>query len=637
MLRYTIILLLIHSSALAQNHFCGKQIISGSGGGVEYPFDTSGLFNTAGAKFWINFSQDPSSSPITDGTGDYQFVVNGTPVRRFDGTYPAGIGGTEGYRWDHDSTSDGLTRADDGSLDFTTQFTLVVVTTNLDISSGAGNLWLRKKSSTPDMGYRLYMFIDDVYFNTYNTTTTTIQKNNVGLAGKVNCAVATMDGTGGVGSSTSYLYVDEYSSSTSSTMNPVGAAPGVPTQIHMPSSKSGIMHYAAYYSDAAWTEAQSRSFCRNFYGLMSNDGNHVSVTSSSPAATYLTTTGAPSYLVSTSADTAIIGAYGFYAHPDIDNLVQRQSFESWPTWDETTVAGDGSATVAQVSTATSAHGYSHISMSLAGTTSSATVHSACVTSGISADLYVQVQAKKTAGTTSSAVRIHEYSDASCSTSISTTDIRAAGDVTSDWAEYGGKFAAASWNGPTAGWKIEIHETCNGGCISHFDAVQAASRAEATDSYCVTCDTDATCSCTASISTIPQPLTAQGWKITATIRSPIDGASATPVRNILTVPGTAGNNNRIDLYWASDTLTLDVYDSSGTKITATQTAAGNADTDYSIEATHTAAGVITACWAGSCGTPAVAATMGGISATCRIGNNGTLGSDMWIRNLKVDPL
>lgn len=622
------------TTAIAQNHFCGKQIISGSAGGVEYPLDTSGLFNTAGAKFWIDFSQNPGSSPITDGTGNYQFTVLNLPTRLDSGTWPSGLGGAEGKLWVFQAGTDGLSRADDDSLDLTTRSTLAVVA--VPMNDAGGKVLLKKKSTSPDMGYWLLISGTGIQYIQYNTSSTQITKSSTSSVGRINCIIATLDGSGGVGASTGFLYVDEFSSATSSALNPVGDSTG-DTTFRYPFSNQANMYFAAYYSDTVWTEAQSRAFCRNFYGVMSRDGNRVSTVSASPAATFLTTSGGPSYLVATSANTTIIGAHGLYAHPAIDNLIQRQSFESWPTWDETVVAGDGSASVASVSTATSAHGFSHISMTLTGTTSSATVHSACVTAGISSDLYVQVQAKKTSGTAESAIRIHEYSDSSCSVSIGTTDIRAAGDLTSSWAEYGGKFAAATWNGSTAGWKIEIHETCNGGCTSHFDAAQAASRSEATDSYCVTCDTDATCSCTASINTIPQPLTAQGWKITATIRSPIDGASSTPVRNIVTVPGTAGNNNRIDLYWDSDTITLDVYDSSGTKITATQTAAGNADTDYSIEATHTAAGVITVCWAGSCGTPVAAATMSGISSTCRIGNNGTLGSDLWIRNLKVDPL
>jgi len=106
---------------------------------------------------------------------------------------------------------------------------------------------------------------------------------------------------------------------------------------------------------------------------------------------------------------------------------------------------------------------------------------------------------------------------------------------------------------------------------------------------------------------------------------------------MTVPGTAGNNNRVDIYWASDVLTADVYDSSGTKKTATVAAAGNADTDYDIEIQHTTAGSVTACWDSSCGTPVTAATMDGVSITCRLGNDGTSGGDVWIHDLKVEAL
>lgn len=270
-------------------------------------------------------------------------------------------------------------------------------------------------------------------------------------------------------------------------------------------------------------------------------------------------------------------------------------------------------------------------MTLTGTTSSALVGSACVTDGIAADLYTQVQAKKASGTSEAAIRIHEYSDAACSVSLGTTDIRAAGDLTTTWAEYGGLFAAASWNGSTASWRLELVETCDGGCVTHWDAVQAVSRSAPTRSYCVVCDTDATCACTAQAATIPQPLSVGDWKISAIIRSA--HATAGVNKDIFYSEGTSGDNNKLHVTWDAsvDRFYFTVYDKDGTPYDATKDHAFSADTDYLIEAYHYADSRTKICVDGSCGSIATGGIMDDIFSTLSIGPD----ADLWIRNLKVE--
>ena len=629
-------LLLLPGIASAQNHFCAKQIITGSGGGVEYPFDRSGAVNTEPFFFYLGFSQDPSSSPITADSGQ-SLVVVGPPTRDFSGIWPNGISGTRKYKWfSSNGANYGLYHVDDDTLDLPTKWTWVYVGTNHVTTAGVG-VHVRKFDTTPNNGYQVYRTGGALGFRTWVGGTGVILTRSGSVAqGQFFCSVHSFDGTGGSGASDGAVYVDELSAATSSVME--GPVPNTADDTDIGTfDYDGSWHFIGLIKNLNWTDSQARAFCRTYRGVTSNSGTHLSVTSSAPAATVLSTGDISPYLVNTSADSSIVGVHGHYAHPAIDNLVQRSSFESWPTWDETTTAGDGSASVAQDSTGTSAHAMSHITMTLTGTTSAAEVRSACITSGIGSDLYVQAQIRKGSGTTQAAVKIHEYSDASCTSSITSTDIVAATDVTTSWAEYGGLFAAASWNGSTAGYEIELHETCNGGCDSHWDAIQARSASNPTDGYCVTCDTDATCSCTLANSTITQPLTQNGWTIEAKIQSPLDGAVNTPERWILTVPGTAGNNNRIDFYWDNDLLTLDVYDSAGTKRTATVAAAGNADTEYTAYGEHTSGGVIKVCWDGSCGSTASSANMDGISTTCRVGHNSTAGGDVWIKNLKFGAL
>lgn len=636
---FIIILFLTPAISWAQNHFCGKQLTTSAGGfEVEYAFNTTGTFDTSGAYYWFDWSQSTAGASITSNEGTYVWNFGGTkPDRNNDGTWPSGIGGSEGWMYSVWQASSGVTSVAT-DLDLGTSWTYVVILT--EMASNAIAWHIRKLAVSPSLeGFQFGAPANYWQLTTWESGSSTVLNKTGALNnGQISCAVTTFDGSGGTGASTGTIYVDELASASSSTMNPVGSGSAV-TYIATGSGSllRTSLHYLAYYNDTTWTETKSRNFCRDFYGLGSDSGTYMSITSATPAATFLTSSGGPNYLVSTSTNNGMVGAYGWYAHPTIDNLIHYSSFETDAMWTTTLVAGDGSAASDWDGSATAAHGFAFEKMTLTGTTSSATIASNCITSGIASDLYVQVQAMKGSGTSQAAIRIHEYSDATCSTSLGTTDIRAAGDLTTSWAEYGGLFGSGSWNGSTSSWTIEMIETCNGGCTTYWDAIQAVSASNPTDSYCVVCDTGATCSCTLANATIPQLLTNEGWSIQAKIRSPIDGAVVAPWRRILTVPGTAGDNNRVDFYWSNDQLILDVYDSGGTKKTATVAAAGNADTEYTAYAEHTAGGVIKVCWNGGCGSTTSGANMATISTTCRIGHDGTNGGEVWIKNLELKSL
>jgi hypothetical protein len=251
-------------------------------------------------------------------------------------------------------------------------------------------------------------------------------------------------------------------------------------------------------------------------------------------------------------------------------------------------------------------------------------------------MYASLFAKKSAGTSASNLYIEQFTAASdCTGAQTDADITVAADLTTAWVKVGGPYAAASWAGGTQSWRLVWQETCNGGCTSYFDSANVISgRLGPIDAACV-CNTDVDCTCNASIaSPVSHKLTINHWTVTADVRSPVDGADATPVRYIFTLPGTSGNNNRIDLSWASDVLTFDCYDSAGTKATATVAAAGNADTSYVIKTWHSADGSFRACFNGTCGSVATGCTQDSISATQYLGSDGTTGGDIWFSNLKT---
>jgi len=334
-----------------------------------------------------------------------------------------------------------------------------------------------------------------------------------------------------------------------------------------------------------------------------------------------------------------IGPYGIYFGGPYTNLVTRGGYETCasgdPTgWSVIETAGDGTAS-ANCDTTTMAGRMTSVKVTLTGTSSVGGAKSACRTNNIGSDMHVSLFAKKASGTSASNLYIEQFTTAAdCTGAQTDADITAAADLTTTWAKVGGPFAAASWAGGTQSWRIVWQETCDG-CASYFDSANViAGRLSPIDAACV-CNTDLDCSCGASIaSPVSHRLTVNNWTVTADVRSPVDGADATPVRYVFSLPGTSGDENRIDVYWASDTLTFDCYDSAGSKNTATATAAGNADTSYAVKVWHSADGSFRACFGGVCGTEATGCTQASISATQYLGSDGTTGGDIWLANLKT---
>jgi hypothetical protein len=277
-------------------------------------------------------------------------------------------------------------------------------------------------------------------------------------------------------------------------------------------------------------------------------------------------------------------------------------------------------------------------MVLTGTTSLARLESACMTTGIGGDIWVTQYLKKTAGTSISRVAIQEYSAANCAGFLQTTDLHN-GDVTLDtWLDYGGIHATATWHGSTAGYELRIIETGNNGVTILASVPQVIVRSTAPLGYC-TGDTDSSASCNHVVPTIEQPLSDEGtYTIELTVRLPRAWSSTiSPAGRFFGVPGTAGNNNRLQCSQTADALYCDTRDSSGTSKTTTYANAGSADTDYTIKLQHTSTGSSTACVDGSCdGTPASGATTDGKHADFYVGAHeaGNGGSDTIIRDLKI---
>lgn len=370
-------------------------------------------------------------------------------------------------------------------------------------------------------------------------------------------------------------------------------------------------------------------------------GTELSVASAAPPAISMGIGFGQPFFIIPSANTTLVGEHGIYGAGAISNYAQRASFESFTVddpngWTVTETAGDGSAVITEESTIV-AHRSSSVKMVLTGTTSLANVRSACITCTADTcdyDLFGSAWIKKDSGTTVTTIRVQEYDANDCTTFLQNNDsILASSDVTTSWVKYDGLVAAASFHANTSSVKMLLVEAGDGGVTTYFDAAQLRIASTPTDAYCAT-DADATAVCNLNdITDDAPPAHMTGtWEFEATIQSPIDGAvGGTPHRRVFYVPGTAGNNNRILLYWSSDTLTCTVHDSAGVAKTSTVAAAGNADTSYVVKMSKSIAGVVQCCWDGTCdATPATGAIVDGVGAELIFGGNGTSGNEVWVQ-------
>jgi len=584
-----------------------------------------------------------------DCASTYTLSVTGTPVKTADGTWPAGLSGSQGNGWYFDGTNDLLSRSDDGSFEPSGDFSIQCVFT-ADVTSSTHYVFAKWMPGSNDRSWGLYISAGTVYFG--------ISDDGTGGAGHFSYAGATPTGLThrpvfvtasydyiSDGGSAGNLYIDNDATASNAAMDGPVADKAAPLTVgvrgDLSSNKfTGNISYCAYYDGIVITEAQHDQMFAQWQGRLSTAGNQVTISSAAPPAIILAPpdSGTEPFLVDQAANSFQVGSPasgsgGLYGASAITNLAQRSSFETWAAgapsgWTEgITSTGD----CAEQTTAV-AHGGSSARCTLSDADDAVTLTSACVAVSASTAYYVSAYATLVSGTGLLDINVIEDNNAGCGSPHTTTAVVDDAVPTGDWVKYGGTVTTQG-NGDYA--QVQISLPAAAAQVLDIDAITLRTGTTASDAYCGA-DTDASCVAnmadnTETVTSIP---TAGTWQFEATVRSPIDGAVATPVRQIMFVPATAGNNNKISLKWASDTLTCDVWDSAGTQKTSTVAAAGNADTNYDVKMQKSAAGILTCCWDGTCdATPATGAITDGVGSEIVYGSDGSTGGDVWVEGAK----
>lgn len=374
--------------------------------------------------------------------------------------------------------------------------------------------------------------------------------------------------------------------------------------------------------------------------LYSSAGEVATIASASPPAAMIALPDSETepFFVAPSANDALVGPYGLYTSPAVDNLVQRGSFESCDGSDHPVGWAYGSTGTGSVSadcdTAHKAEGSKAFRAEKTGLgTMYAVIISACIDIDDTKDYAFSAYLRGSSQDENVSIGMESYTDDSCSAG-ETIDYHWSGlDLTASWVRYAKIYASTGW-GTTESVKIRIYllgGSSDENAKTFIDSVNFYGSSSLVDSSC-TCDTDATCSCSYVIPAIATPFTAGTWSFEATIQSAIDGAVSSPTRYIMYTPDTGGGANRIQLQWKDDSLSLRVNNSDAVLKVATVAAAGDSDTSYTVKAYHTDTGRIGVCWEGSCGTETTGATTGAPNATTYLGATNSAAGEIHVKDV-----
>lgn len=208
------------------------------------------------------------------------------------------------------------------------------------------------------------------------------------------------------------------------------------------SKLTGQMVEMAYYSKTMSTIEVSKWINPYFPGTSYGDGFYVE--DCSQAASHATCSleacrdGTPH--ACHAEGTGVMSLFGQYVELCDDNsfetLTGDDSDPNFTNWTESETAGDGSASITAYRHVKK-HGEVSARMALTGTTSEASLTSACETVSSSTDYHVGVFSRKLSGTADLRVQLIEYSDGACSSALATTSVNAS-DVSGQWTWYGGE-------------------------------------------------------------------------------------------------------------------------------------------------------------------------------------------------------
>lgn len=600
--------------------------------------------------FEITFDQVPpgDTNTFTAETGQ-TLTQHSAPTQRHDGTWPNGLSSAsgQGHEWVFDGTDDYISSTigpPAGSFSVACVYT---PTNNHGVIAAQADTY-----GSGHLGWMLYYAADHntLYFDVSDDGTTagghysSLTKATSGL-GKTHFTAITYQYVAD-GTSVAKMYTDELAVQTSSIFDgPVYASASnmsLGGDADGGYNLGGSNSHCARWDGTVLTAAQVQSFRRYWLGLANRQDNQITVVSAAPASVMVAApnSGTEPFFRDTGANLTQIGSPasssgGIYGSKDITNLAQYGSFEvdaggGHPTgWTVLEFVGDGTCAI-DLDTTTMVHGTTSVKCVTTGTTSYASIKSACVAVDKTKDYRFDYWTKHSAGAADQYVDIFSYSDAACTLDGSLVHETHTGDPGASWELKTGTVTAAEWPVTTAYAQTNLYANFHAAGTVYVDGAMFTQSTTKTDAGCWT-SAAASAVCNYTNASMTNPLTSGNWEIDFTARMPV-AWSTTDLPYFFYVPGTVGNQNRINLLPYSNQISFSVYDSGGTSHDAAVACAKAANVDVAVKAVHTSLGEVYVCCDGTCGTSVTGATMAAPAVTAYVAGTASAGSDAWVKDL-----
>ena len=593
------------SSGIVRHYLLNK-----SGGGNI----TAGSIGTT-PTMTLDFSQDPSGATITaGGSGAFVLTKASDPVRVNDITWPDGPTTTSGYGHLLDG-NDYYTCADATcATNPSGSFTVIAVVTPMSVT---GTQYIAAKwiASDTHRGWAMYLngaaSVTTITDNGAASGQSTASKSNSVAIGRMSIIIGVYTYVGD-GTSTIETYVDNLTvSQTTSAHGPAydnADAFSIASNATGGSAFTGIINHLEYIPGKAFTSTEVTAWSKAWNGMISNSGNVMSSTCATCPGLMVApaSSGVEPFLIRMSANKSMVGSMaanqsGINGCPATSNIAQRSAIcetaaaghPSGYTIVET--AGDGSSAVDcaySYSGDSIVNGSSSLKIVLTGTTSTATITSACLTTGIGADLYVENFVKSSAPNVQ--LDILEWDTEACGSALATDNLyndvpSSSWSIVPDSTTSAGLLAAATWNAGTSSYQLQWTIAAPAGTV-YIDVPTAVASSVSTLAHGCSCtsDADATAVCNAMyVSIADNPITGGGtWEVSFDFFGNWPGNDG--IRHDFFFSGATAANDILLGKSNGDNLICNFYDGGGTLRQATEAVTATdwaAATKHSVKCTR----------------------------------------------------
>lgn len=485
----------------------------------HYPLNSNGtnMYNTnSPSAMYLDFSQDPSGATITAGGSSAFVLTKGSdPDRVSDFTIPAGPSGTRGYAHYMDGDDYYVCANETCNTLPTGSFTLIAVVTPFSVT-GTQYLIAKYQGIDGKRSYGLYMstasasFIVSKNGNSGAGSSNTTTRSGCFAIGRTSIVIATYtyvaDGT-----SVADVYCDNLAvTETTSVVGPIydsGESFDIAANSAEASPYTGLFHHAEYIPGKAMTSTEVSTWMKTYRGMTSTTGNFLSTTCATCPGTLMAPpdSGVEPFIIRNPANTSWVGnpasgQSGVFNCPAITNYAQRTAICETPDGSNHPTGWTVAETDSDVScsTASKANGSQSVKIIHDNAADVSTITSGCLTEKARENLYVELYAKDSGGTSEFTINFLEYGESDCGAGdgglLATTALVSNQNLSSSWAIVGALMAQATWNAATDGWKIQVVET--GTDTVYFDVPTVTNGTVSTlNTFCsCTSDADASAAC-----------------------------------------------------------------------------------------------------------------------------------------------